>query len=111
MVWGFPNDGWFHIIDEMSKKIEAEIVRLKATGMAEKFLPRADQVKEKFGGLRVYMTWGDEISFDVNEIFRAAIEEAERKSFETCERCGAAGRTRGERRWVLTLCDECDTKK
>jgi hypothetical protein len=65
--------------------------------------PKAVQVKEKFGGLRFYMT------YYVEEIEKL-IDEAESKSYQTCERCGAPGKSR-EGGWILTLCDECEEKK
>lgn len=55
------------------------------------------QVKEKFGGLRIYVDGG-------NEKLQAAIEEAEKKSYRTCEECGQSGTTR-EGGWLRTLCD------
>lgn len=63
--------------------------------------PRAAQVKEKFGGLRFYMThYTDEMS--------ALIREAEQKAEQTCEVCGVVGESRGGG-WIKTLCDSCAT--
>lgn len=61
--------------------------------------PRAAQVKEKFGGLRFYMTSGDD------EIYQA-ISEAETLSHYTCEECGNHGKKR-DLAWIRTLCDNC----
>lgn len=61
--------------------------------------PKVSQIKEKFGGLRVYMTFATDEMFDI-------IQDAEDASFEICEMCGAAGRER-ELSWIKTLCDEC----
>jgi len=48
MHWGFSHgDGWFHIIDNLS----AELIML---GEQYNIKVVADQVKEKFGGLRFY---------------------------------------------------------
>lgn len=63
-----------------------------------------DQVKEKFGGLRVYL-----ISRESSAI-RDAIFEAEATSFVTCEKCGKPGETgpiRPNGYWVKTLCTHC----
>lgn len=60
---------------------------------------RPVQIKEKFGGLRYYM--GSE-----TKAMTEAISEAERKSFETCEQCGAPGKLR-RGGWISTLCDIC----
>jgi hypothetical protein len=64
--------------------------------------PRASQIKEKFGGLRFYMTHATDKMYDL-------INEAERKSYTTCEVCGAPGEERGGG-WIRTLCDECNKK-
>ena len=61
--------------------------------------PKASQVKEKFGGLRFYMTCG------TDEIYNL-IEEAEALSYKTCEVCGKPGEERPSG-WIHTLCDYC----
>jgi len=64
--------------------------------------PRAAQVKEKFGGLRFYMTCAND------EIFNL-IEKAETLSYKTCEECGKPGEERNVG-WIHTLCDYCHEK-
>jgi hypothetical protein len=61
--------------------------------------PCASQVKEKYGGLRFYMTIQSDEMSDL-------IHEAEKKSIKTCENCGKPGKIRGKE-WVFTRCDEC----
>ena len=80
------------------------------------------QVKEKLGGLRVYIEglfrvdiqapdgvlsgeFGDPLSGDL-DAFRGVIRAAEAESRITCEDCGSPGelRTGG---WVRTLCERC----
>ena len=58
-----------------------------------------DQVKEKYGGLRVYFSGGD-------DYIDGLISMAETMSYKTCEICGTPGKpnTHG---WINTLCDEC----
>ena len=56
------------------------------------------QVKEKFGGLRVYTS-------ALSDEGHAAIRDAEERSYKTCETCGRDGVLR-KGGWVLTLCDE-----
>ena len=85
-------DGWFDIIDQLS----AEITRLDEESITDTL---AVQVKEKYGGLRFYISGGDS---RVDE----AIEYAENKSLETCEVCGEPGRERGTS-WIYTMCDKC----
>ncbi|MDE2106166.1 MAG: hypothetical protein KGL39_53580 [Patescibacteria group bacterium] len=90
------------------------------------------QVKEKFGGLRVYTSLmpvradvigvgsfvlPDTRPVDVESLakdqqervleFEALIQAAEIESFQICETCGAPGHLRPHP-WLLTLCDACD---
>lgn len=57
----------------------------------------ADQVKEKFGGLRFFYTGGD-------DTIDGMVKFAESLSERTCEACGAPGHSRGGG-WITTLCD------
>jgi len=61
--------------------------------------PRAAQVKEKFGGLRFYMT-------SKNDEIHALVREAEQLSYEFCEECGKPGQT-DNKGWIRTLCEKC----
>jgi len=82
------NDGWYDILDELFKKISK--------------YPDVSlfQVKEKFGGLRVYLNGGPPEVYDF-------IREAEEKSYKTCEKCGKDGKLREDLGWILTLCETC----
>lgn len=66
-----------------------------------------DQIKEKFGGLRYYVTPSEGCEHNLWEI----AERYERRSYSTCEACGATlsvltanspGTT-----WVKSLCSSC----
>jgi hypothetical protein len=81
--------GWFQLLMDLSIKLEA------MEGIAD---IRVVQVKEKYGGLRFYLSSG------TDEMF-AAINKAEDLSYETCEECGEPGKIR-EGGWVSVLCDE-----
>jgi len=100
MCWGFScNDGWFDIIWDLSSKLEPLIQKFIDENPTAEVHPRASQVKEKFGGLRFYMTHAsDEI--------RELIGEAEALSYKTCENCGNPGKERAGG-WVFTRCDDC----
>ena len=60
------------------------------------------QIKEKFGGLRFYAGECSEEMYD-------RVAEAERKSLETCMKCGKPGVPTGPG-WILTLCEEHKVK-
>lgn len=59
------------------------------------------QIKEKFGGLRVYVESSQDRFFDP---LWDRIREAERRSYKTCEVCGHPGELRGGG-WLKTLCE------
>lgn len=61
------------------------------------------QVKEKFGGLRYYISsntaqW---------EEMQALIHEYERLSYTICETCGGDGENYTDHGWLLTRCVDC----
>src|SRR5574343_434298 len=94
--FGFPGDGWYNIVHELSVQLEAILVRMPAD---EQPKYTAEQVKEKFGTLRFYMNCYTQEMYDL-------ISEAEKKSATICEKCGAPGKLR-KGGWILTLCDNC----
>lgn len=103
MCWGFDSigRGWYGLIRELSSKLEPLIVAwIEANGEADH--PRAAQVKEKWGGLRFYMTSATEEMWPL-------IEEAEKTSYTTCMHCAARDgvTTAPAPRWILSLCPEC----
>ena len=91
-VWGFEcGDGWFDLIYRLCKDLEKLDPNIQLT-----------QVKEKFGGLRAYL------SCIPNARILARICQAEEESMVTCEECGKPGR-RGnikESSWIITRCPE-----
>lgn len=88
-------NGWLDIIDRLCAGIEAEFA--KHPELRGKVY--AVQVKEKFGGLRFYL------SCETDEI-RKLVRAAEKESYMTCETCGQPGKHRPDLSWILTLCDE-----
>ncbi|KAK5945391.1 hypothetical protein PMZ80_002596 [Knufia obscura] len=102
MCYGFEcGDGWYDVLYEMSTKIKA------AVDAEEDVEPRevaVSQVKEKLGGLRVYMS-GNKV--DVDGV-RQALEDASRRAASTCERCGSEGSLKKNHGWLMTLCGECE---
>lgn len=100
MYWGFEcGDGWFDLIDRLSSKLERILEDQKASGVSEEDLPKADQVKEKMGSLRYYLTYGTDEMYDI-------INEAERESENTCESCGKPGTMRNTG-WITVRCEDC----
>ena len=103
MFWGFEyGDGWHRIICDLSDAIEAS-ARHRGVNPDSDQWPLVQQVKEKFGGLRLYL-------WNAKEEIVKLVEKAERQSLRTCEQCGQAGRVR-DCSWVRTLCDRCERER
>jgi len=79
--------GWYSIV----KELISELIKL---GWDREIV----QVKEKFGGLRFYVSTLPEGGIDVMSKYEAL-------SYNTCEVCGKHGLLRGGG-WYKTLCDE-----
>ena len=81
--------GWIPLVEELAEKLAEVYPEYKIT-----------QIKEKFGGLRFYVSGMTEEGWKL-------IDEAERKSLTICEVCGKLGKIR-KGGWWKTLCDEHD---
>ena len=81
-------DGWKDILERLFVKISKDV------GVT------ISQVKEKSGGLRVYIDNGTDEAF-------TAINEAEDESFKTCECCGSKENVTTAGGWLKTLCSKC----
>jgi len=58
------------------------------------------QVKEKFGGLRFYISGATKEQY-------AIIDKAEHMSEITCEQCGEPGTVKKDGYWLMCRCDKC----
>jgi hypothetical protein len=89
--WGFEcGDGWYDILDNLCGAIKEHTYDSDEVYV--------DQIKEKFGRLRFYLSRED-------DVIHGMISMAEYMSAHTCEMCGAPGKTR-DVSWFVTLCDE-----
>jgi len=117
MCWGIEcADGWYTLLDQLCHCIEEHFWNKEnhklwkdnkssidfdtfKQDLSKTEYARASQVKEKYGGLRFYMTEED-------DYVGGLIRLAEGLSYYICEKCGNPGRpNRGG--WVTTLCDKC----
>lgn len=64
------------------------------------------QIKEKFGGLRYYISFSENLKDSRRESAHNLIIAVEKLSLVTCEECGQPGNITGDV-WIKTLCDEC----
>ncbi len=62
-----------------------------------------DQIKEKYGGLRIYFSGGDDYVDGI-------VSMAEEYSYKVCEVCGNSGKP-NKGGWISTLCDKCRNKQ
>ena len=86
--------GWYPLLDAMFEEIEAVIAQDASTWIA------LDQIKEKYGTLRVYFTGGNDRIDDI-------VERYEERSESTCERCASEDATQQRQGWIRTLCPSC----
>jgi hypothetical protein len=102
MAWGFEvEDGWYNLLDKCMEKMQYFCDLCSKDGKEVQVV--ADQIKEKFGGLRFYVSvyGADEIE---NQIIDDIISEAERKATNTCEVTGESGSLCKRGGWLKTLC-------
>ena len=96
MCWGLDIGlGWMPLIDCLCGEIQSHIDRDKKIPQVE-----ALQVKEKFGGLRFYVSGGDEYTESI-------IDFAEELSYSICENCGTTEGVTQTEGWIVTLCKKC----
>lgn len=91
------SDGWFEIVNSMCSLIEDYISKLPLELQDQVY---AEQIKQKFGPLRVYFS--KNISY-----IDGVIDMAEMYSKFVCEECGSASGEIRSLSYVQVLCEEC----
>lgn len=93
--------GWYHIIDDY-------FAAVNALQRKQDFRYKTTQVKEKFGGLRIY----DEHTCppDLKPALQDFKSSAQGRADKTCTLCGGAGQF-CDSGWADVLCSECFTLK
>ena len=110
MAWGIEcNNGWYDIVSSvcwMIKQHEDNVQwqteykqKTQLDYQSDYFPVKFDQIKEKYGGLRLYFSGGD-------EYVEGLVSMAEAMSYKICEVCGNRG-SPNENGWISTLCDGC----
>ena len=89
------NIGWYDIISSVCYQIAQHEENKKSDYYPVTF----DQIKEKWGGLRIYYSGGD-------NYIQGVIAMAEEMSYKICERCGCPG-SPNKQGWIVTACDKC----
>lgn len=95
------DDGWYRVIRSLAASISSENDRYRSDEDGK--IVSVVQLKEKFGGLRVYLTHQP-------DFVRGAVRTAERMAEQTCELCGATEgnvRRHDNSGWMKTVCESC----
>lgn len=118
MCWGCEvGNGWYELLSSVCWRVSQHEKNIEDTKRILSDRPeqiraeleyhpvKFDQVKEKYGGLRIYFSGGD-------DYVDGLVSMAEDYSYKVCEVCGNAGKP-NKGGWITTLCDNCrnDTKK
>lgn len=96
--------GWDGILSKMLDSWEASCKKFNAP---EEII-YIEQIKEKFGELRVYFALLHE-SDDLYKELNEALDKAEAASRETCQVCGKPGEVI-DGPWITVLCEDCGPK-
>jgi hypothetical protein len=101
------NLGWYELLSSvcwMIKQHEDNILwqtewnqKTNPEYQSEYFPVKFDQIKEKYGGLRIYFSGGD-------EYIEGLVSMAEAMSYKICEVCGNKGEP-NKQGWISTRCD------
>ena len=116
MAWGIEcNDGWYDLLSSVcwrifqhEKNIAERIAYRNKNGQENEYSDldyepvKFDQIKEKFGGIRIYYTGGD-------DYVQGVVSLADEMSYKICEACGNSGKP-NKGGWITTLCDNCRNK-
>jgi hypothetical protein len=92
--------GWIPLIETALTIIDRHLDRKHKTNPYAGHIT-LDQVKEKFGGLRIYFTDHSHYSEYIDGVF----DLTEAMSEHICEECGRPGITRNTLPWIQTLCE------
>src|ERR1700676_2336400 len=90
-------DGWFHLVSRLCTILTLHIKEEIPEDLRSQVY--VQQCKQKFGGLRFYLTHTD-------DYMRGAITMAEYQGSNTCELCGNTGVMKNIGGFVQTLCSK-----
>jgi hypothetical protein len=90
--WGWP-DGWHELVESACTAVDISGLDLHWR-----------QIKEKFGGLRLY--WACDSG--VPDLLTAYFDDLCQQSERSCAGCGKAGRRINKGGWIMTYCRACE---
>ena len=85
--------GWHSLVDEAYDLCEAHEIEIT-------------QIKEKFGGLRIYMQ--PLMDKELCDLIDPKIAGIEMRSYTMCESCGQPAEPSSKGYWVKTICKSCE---
>jgi hypothetical protein len=104
------HDGWLDLVTSICYTINSHEKALEQKWKENVDYVVFQQLKEKFGVLRVYYVGGD-------EYIHGAVRMAENYSSKVCETCGSPAQvvnllagTSTKTRWIKVLCEKCEKK-
>ena len=92
------NEGWNQLIYDLSDEITNYCI------LENIEMPHFLQIKEKFAGLRCYLSSYTEDLYNI-------IKKYEEKSYTVCEICGNTGYCNEVGYYIQTLCEHCYKEK
>ena len=97
---GYPTvgNGWRELIETALARIAAAVASVPGAKVT------ITQIKEKYGGLRIYFD-DSGLSEDAEARVEEAIDLAEYRAACTCENCGAEGQLYNNHGWYITRCE------
>jgi hypothetical protein len=98
-IYSECGNGWYELIDKLFSYIAISIKNYQIRNFS------IAQIKEKFGGLRVYPN----LYFDIKiaSTINGLINNAEKESLFICELCGKEGKLINKNGWLMVRCEEC----
>jgi hypothetical protein len=100
-------EGWYEILSSlcwMIKQYEDSVIwqtewnqKTNPEYKSDYFPVKFDQIKEKYGGLRVYFSGGD-------QYIEGLVSMAEAMSYKVCDVCGNKGEA-NKQGWISTRCE------
>lgn len=99
MRWIAVGLGWYGIIYDLCAKLNTIIKEDYEDSLLEEY-PAFTDFKEKFGSLRIGITYANDRIMD-------AVDECEKLSETHCEVCGRESKIEKIRGWLFNRCERC----
>ena len=97
-------DGWSSLVEDFLEEMQ------NASGCYREGTVLVSDIKEKFGGMRIYVEYHLP-SEDITD-FEKIVSKYEKLSIRTCSSCGDEQHKMHERKgyWDIVICESCYTK-